>query len=443
VNGRQGVAAALCAPPTLLSAGAVAVAAPAPAHVPSTARYAIAVPLCAPSSGPGLRCLGLRRVPARAGAAGAQLVPARPAALPLGPAGGYTPADLATAYGVNADARAGATQTVAIIDGYDDPDVVTDLDTFDSHYGLATETAGTTIRVVNQRGGKTLPAADTSGWSAEESLDVDAVRALCHRCHILVVEADRPQDPDMATAVRTAARLGATEISNSYGEREAWAAYDAPRVSKAYHQPGIVVTVSSGDDGWYEFDDFNESDGPDWPAVLRDVVAVGGTTLSLGSTGHRVSETVWNDDGVLAEDEDEAGKPLGATGGGCSATLPAPRWQSHLPGYARTGCAGTRLVSDVAADGNYMSGFDVYDSYDCGDRCHLGPSGWTTDGGTSLSAPLVAAMWADAGGLRGLAPAALTLYGHARSRTGLYDVTSGGNDVCAADASCLATGGDA
>jgi hypothetical protein len=50
-------------------------------------------------------------------------------------------------------------------------------------------------------------------------------------------------------------------------------------------------------------------------------------------------------------------------------------------------------------------------------------------GGTSLASPVIAAMWALAGGAHGVAYPASTLYGHLGSSS-LYDVTSGGNGFC-------------
>jgi hypothetical protein len=92
----------------------------------------------------------------------------------IGPAGGLTPQDLATAYALNA--AGGSGQTVGIVDAYNDPNINADLQTFDSQYGLPACSEGNgCLRVVSETGGTTLPPNDTSGWSLEESLDVEAV----------------------------------------------------------------------------------------------------------------------------------------------------------------------------------------------------------------------------------------------------------------------------
>jgi len=79
------------------------------------------------------------------------------AAATIGPTGGLTPSDLTTAYAFSSTAT-GTGQTVAIIDAYNDPNINSDLQTFDSKYGLATcSEANGCLKVVNQTGGSTLP----------------------------------------------------------------------------------------------------------------------------------------------------------------------------------------------------------------------------------------------------------------------------------------------
>ena len=58
------------------------------------------------------------------------------------------------------------------------------------------------------------------GWGLEISLDLDMVSAACPKCHILLVEATSNANANLYAAEDTAARLGATVISNSYGGSE-------------------------------------------------------------------------------------------------------------------------------------------------------------------------------------------------------------------------------
>jgi subtilase family serine protease len=402
--------------------------------------YAISKPICKPPKPGHSSCFAMRRVEVKRGTPGARpyelaagarrsTVKSGPAAT-IGPAGGLTPSDLATAYAFNSTAT-GTGQTVAIVDAYNDPNINADLQTFDTQYGLLTcSTSNGCLRVVNQTGGATPPANDTTGWSVEESLDVETVHSVCQNCKILLVEASSSSNANLEAGVNEAVTLKASEISNSYGgpESGSTAADEA-----AYHHPGIVITASAGDDGYYDFDllgsgtpsPYNQANAP---ASYNSVVAVGGTSLYLGQTAARQSESVWNDNGPRDFWEYNFGQPLGAGGGGCSTLIPAQSWQSHLSVWASTACGTHRLVSDIAADADPLTGFDVYDSYNCGADCSPAPS-WFTLGGTSLASPIIASMFALAGGAHGVSYPALTLYGHLGS-SALYDVTSGGNGYC-------------
>src|SRR5580704_10410982 len=87
--------------------------------------------------------------------------------------GGYAPSDLQTAYGLMADSKnKGGGQTVAIVDAYDDPNAVSDLNAYRSRYGLPACTVSSGCFTKEQYTSQT-----TTGWVGEESLDVDMVSA--------------------------------------------------------------------------------------------------------------------------------------------------------------------------------------------------------------------------------------------------------------------------
>ena len=132
------------------------------------------------------------------------------------PVSGYGPPNLQAAYNLPSTTN-GSGQTVAIVDAYNDPEAASDLATYRSYFGLPPcTTASGCLRIVDQNGGSKLPK-NNGGWSQEISLDLDMVSAICPNCHILLVEASSASLSDLGTAVDTAASLGATEISNSYG----------------------------------------------------------------------------------------------------------------------------------------------------------------------------------------------------------------------------------
>jgi len=316
-----------------------------------------------------------------------------------GPAG-YGPAQFRGAYGLPSSAPAG--QTIAIVDAYDDPNIASDLNTYSSQFGLPLcNSANPCFKKVNQSGASSpLPKAN-SGWALEIALDVEIAHATCPNCKILLVEASSNSLSNLAAGVKTAAKLGATEISNSYGGSE-FSSELSETYAAPYNQPGVAVTVSSGDNGYGSFG---------FPAALSSVITVGGTTLTLGAGNTYGGETAWS-----------------GAGSGCSLYATAPSWQSFL-----TACGGKRGTADVAADADPNTGAAVYDSVR-----YQGRSGWFRVGGTSLSSPLVAGIYALAGGLPAGTSGASGLYGHLGDGTVLHDVTSGSNGSCS---TLMCTGG--
>ncbi len=397
---------------------------------PTKTGYAKVRQVC-PAPKPGdATCFALALVPAPAGAAGATPYRVGAGASSKGPAGGFTPADLASAYGYS-PAVDGAGQTVAIVDAYDDPDIEGDLGTFDGEYGLpACTTANGCFEKVGQTGSATaLPAADTVGWSVEMSLDVETVHSVCEHCKILLVEANSESFANLAAAVNEAVKLKATEVSNSYGGPETGMGGSA---QAAYDHPGVVIAASAGDSGYLDWDEvadfFEAPEMPDAPASLPSVVAVGGTSLELKADGARKSESVWNDSG---RPSDEEFKQFSATGGGCSTLFAAPAWQLSAAGWANAACGTKRLDNDIAAVADPYTGFDIYDSYVY--EPEFTP-GWLTVGGTSLSSPLISALYGLAGGAHGVSYPAATLYTHLGEASALYDVAIGGSGYCDGEA---------
>ncbi len=318
------------------------------------------------------------------------------AAGPLTPFG-YSPALLRRAY--NLPSGGGTGQTVAIVDAYDNPNAESDLATYRRTYGLpACTTANGCFKKVNQNGGTSYPSTNSS-WGQEISLDLDMVSATCSGCRILLVEASSSYISDLGTAVNTAARLGAKFVSNSYGAQES--SSDTSYDRQYFNHPGVAVTASAGDNGY----------AASYPASSRYVTSVGGTSLKASSTPRGFTETVWGNSGT------------GGTGSGCSAYDAKPSWQKDV------GCS-RRTATDVSAVADPDTGVAVYDTYQSG--------GWAVFGGTSASAPIIAATYALAG-----TPAAGTYpssypYAHVSA---LHDVTSGSNGSCSPSYLCTARAG--
>jgi hypothetical protein len=422
---------------------------PTPAGAAGTTSVRVAQPLCKAATAGHAACDSLRLVTRQVSTSRAAVLEqkgvarsAKSSRLGFGPAGGYTPTQLAKAYGINPKAR--TTQTVAIVDAFDNPSVRADLNAFDSQYGIPHETA-TSFRVLNQDGHATpLPAPD-EGWAGEITLDVQSVRAVCRSCRIVLVEANDNNDDNLAAAVNQAVAQGAHIVSNSYGGPESPA--DPAALVKAYNHKGVAIMASTGDDGWYDWDNANSGVPSDnqaqVPAGYNTVVGVGGTSLYLNPDGSRASEDVWNDNGpgdlYGSADVASLGFEAGAAGSGCSNLYDAQRWQQKVAGYRSLGCGSTKRNGvDIAALADEFTGFDTFETFDwCTNPdtnvCPLtaADDGWATFGGTSLASPLVAGMWGLAGGPRGVKYPALTLYGHfQKSKASTYDVRVGGTGGC-------------
>jgi alpha-tubulin suppressor-like RCC1 family protein len=308
-----------------------------------------------------------------------------------GEKGGFDPQDLQSAYAIPLSGAGG--QTVALVEAGGPAAPQEELATYRSRYGLppCTEAAGC-FKAVNQTGKPAKSFGDSDEWELEIALDMDMVSAACPECHILLVEANSPGVSDLAAAENTAARLGAQAISNSYGidERlcEGCASYES-----AYEHPGVMITASAGDAG---FDDAWEGGlAPQFPAISRGVVAVGGTSLRRDSSERGWAEAVWS----------EPERLLG-TGGGCSTSRAKPVWQTD------PACAG-RTDNDVAAVAACSTPVSVYATFG---------GGWTDVCGTSASAPLVAAIEAHGSAYAHSAPGASAFYAQPSA---FNDVTSG------------------
>jgi hypothetical protein len=358
---------------------------------------------------------------------------------------GLRPEDLHVAYSLPNETAVSATQTIALVDAYNDPTAEADLKTYDEEFKLPPCTKeNECFTQIGQSGSETeLPfpestaeletaakgtseqrheANEAIGWGTEISLDVQTAHAICESCRIVLVEADNPLNVNLVAAERRAEAIGANEISNSWGTGEEFVGSGE---RQAFNHPKTVITASAGDDGYRGWARGEESTS--FPASYPGVVAVGGTRLrTLGLGGAWQGETVWNG--------------AGASGGGCSTLFTAQPWQQEASDWASVGCGAKRAANDVSADADPYTGIVIRDTDSPGKECrevyeesgtiHTIPE-WCTYGGTSLSSPIIASVYALAGGAGGVEYPAQTLY---RSLSGapasLHDVTVGSNGLC-------------
>ncbi len=311
------------------------------------------------------------------------------------PTTALTPAQLQDAYKLAGTSGAG--RTVAIVDAYGYPNLERDLATYRSYFGLPPcTTANGCLKVIDQNGGTSLPRFN-AGWAGEQALDVDAVSATCPDCKIVMVQTKTNSFANLGQGVVTASKQpGVVAISNSYGGG------DAPDTTYGtyYNHPGIAVTASTGDNGYQ---------GASYPASSAYTTAVGGTTLAKATNTRGWNETVWN-----------------GAGSGCST------YNTALAAAASfgTGCA-KRAMADVSAAANpNTGGLAVF--YPTNSKS----STWAQVGGTSESAPIIAAVYALSGNTAGYANA--IPYAHPGN---LFDVTSGSNGTCPTTQWCNARAG--
>ncbi len=386
--------------------------------------------VCGASSPGTAACAALRLVSSSLTSAELQANAARqaagaePARENKNPFPGYlTPQDLHAAYSLPDETAAAATQTIAVIDAYDDPTAEADLEVYDEEFGLpACTSANGCFRKVNEDG-QPSPLPPKSGeWAGEISIDVQMAHAVCEGCRVLLVEAKSPELTDLGAGVDAAVALGATEISNSYTapEESSIASFYSELNASYYDHPGVVVAAAAGDCGYLNEACLGEAGAANFPADSPEVVARGRDEP---------------DPGKGSVEQQACGTKAAAAAARSSRRL---RGRAPCADFADTGCGTERSVADVAAIGDPNTGVDVYDSTPEGNG---EPTGWTVFGGTSVASPIVAAELGLAGGSHGVAVPAATLYSHLGDAGDLYDVVSGSNGSCGAATSCQAATG--
>jgi hypothetical protein len=252
----------------------------------------------------------------------------------------------------------GSGQTIAIIDAYDqshllpttDPNYATsgsDLYEFDQQFGLPDPPS---FKIYDEYGTLGRAGGYDFNWAIEESMDVEWAHAMAPKANIILIEAYSTSSSDLLnSSIATAVSLGATVVSMSFTY------YDA-NYNSLFNAPGVTFLASAGDQG---------SNSYDSPASSKNVVAVGGTTITTSDiNGTYSSETTWNDQ-------------YGATGGGLSQSQVKPSYQAAYPSSILQNTT-QRGIPDVAFDGDPASGAWVLDTPG---------GGWYRVGGTSLGSP--------------------------------------------------------
>jgi subtilase family serine protease len=343
--------------------------------------------------------------------------------LPYAPCG-YKPPQLREAYGADQAGADGSGTTVAVVDAYASPTIVNDVNQYVANNdpsnplkpGQFTQVTapGTYRRAENVK-------QDPQGWYGEETLDIEAVHGMAPGAKIVFVGAPNNYRDLDAAVNHVVDRHLADIITNSYGFPTEFlpSGYIKP-VNDTFIQAaleGITVLFSSGDDG--------DEAGivgyrtVDWPASSPWVTSVGGTSLAAGVSaadpGKYVFETGWsttrnrlNCTGFAAANSaDNAWCQnevyLYGAGGGASRLFPEPSWQVDTDpkidpsivqpsGFNPPFVMAGRAVPDISADGDPNTGMLIGQTQSF---FSTGVGyGEFRIGGTSLSSPLMAGMFA-------------------------------------------------
>ncbi|MDX6593399.1 MAG: hypothetical protein QOJ13_2595 [Gaiellales bacterium] len=267
------------------------------------------------------------------------------------------------------------------------------------------------------------PGTTTLSGSDEVALDVETAIAAAPGLDAAYVYIAPPVGTIAGVLnqiVRDAPTTGVRIISISWGLCEPALSPSRIAATNAALQlaavAGITVLAASGDTGSFDCFGFPIV-AVDDPAAQPFATGVGGTDLRLGRPGPG-HEVAWNDF-------------FGASGGGLSRFWPRPPWQFG-PGVRSRFSNGQRQVPDVAMHASPADhGYPVYCT-----TAVCGRAGWTTFGGTSAAAPLLAGIVAAAneysrahGGSR-LGFANPFLYRQLRTNRPMFrDIVRGSNDI--------------
>lgn len=273
------------------------------------------------------------------------------------PAGGFTPAELRSAYNINPLLDAGFNgqgQTVALfeLDGY----IPNDVNTYLRQYDLGTpKYSNVFVDGATNRAGEGAP---------EVELDMEVLSAIAPAAKQKIYIGPNTAQGALDLYSRIVNDNDAKVVSISWGqcERQTGPALlrSFDNIFKQGAAQGQAFFAASGDSGAYGCDE-NRLD-VDYPASDPYVIGVGGTKLSINSDGSYAQESAWS-----APNDSRRG----GGGGGFSQYFSRPYYQDGIQS------SRYRAVPDISANADLTSGYSVFIK-----------GRWGVVGGTSASAPL-------------------------------------------------------
>lgn len=216
---------------------------------------------------------------------------------------GYTPIQIQTAYGINqiqtpSNKPCGYGIKIAVISCYHYSNLQYDLNTYCKKYKLTP----ITLKIINQAGN-----TRNNDFALIINSAVQMINTVAPGATVYVVEAKSNSINDIFTALETAVNLGVNIISMPFGAEEfsKQSSYEY-----LFLNSNISFICATGD-----------SHDVLYPASSTNVLAVGGTNLTLKSNNTRNTETNWSD-----------------SGSGTSLYSPKPNYQNSInsSGYRNT-----------------------------------------------------------------------------------------------------------
>jgi subtilase family serine protease len=345
---------------------------------------------------------------------------------------GYKPAQLQGAYNLTsaiANGLDGSGVTVAITDAYVSPTLYSDAveyakrnqgTTSPWHHGsyASQQWRPGQFKQMIQRPFTKTEECEASGWSGEQTLDVEAVHAMAPGAKVLYV-GGRNCTVSLYNAVQEVVDGHLADIvTNSWSNGPEEEEGETEESREAFNNvllmaagTGVGVQFSSGDEG----DNFIVSGEqlPSFPGTSPYATAVGGTSVEIGAQNNRLGETGWStgistlctEELVLLGgcEEAELGQWLPPApgeydyggGGGTTNQYPEPWYQAPVVPEELAARAGTgilnRVVPDISMEGDPSTGMLVGETQEFADGTYYDEY---RIGGTSLSSPLFAGLMA-------------------------------------------------
>jgi subtilase family serine protease len=307
-----------------------------------------------------------------------------------GPGCGYTPAEIRTAYNLNAlykEGFDGTGQTIVILDWCGSPTILNDANAFSTRFGLPKLTSAN-FQII-----QTPTVSTCGGPDPEINIDVEWAHAIAPGANIdLVVPPSASfQDVNEGEFYAITYDLGNT-FSGSYGSDEAFTSTSELETESLINEiaaiAGISTNFATGDYGDYSFGGFDPL-SVSAPADSPYATAVGGVSLALKSDNSILWQTGWGNNVTQLVGSGEIFDPPlfygfnGGAGGGPSGFFFKPSFQDSLPGTSR-------LLPDISWLADPFTG-GVIAITEAG---QYPPVIYEAYGGTSLATPMFSGLWA-------------------------------------------------